>query len=257
MYRVDGSSDLVEETLDHWEGYRRLRAGPHRQRRRRPAPARHLRRAARLDLAGRPARAPGRPPRLDQARPAHRLAVRATGTSPMRASGRPAAVARTSPTGALMCWVALDRMVRLAREHGRPADLVRWISERDRIYEQIMAHGWNPQRGGLHPARQDRGAGRLAADDAADRLRRPQRPDVAVDPGRDGRRAGVRQPGVPLQPQRLPRRAARRRGDLLDLHLLVRRRPGPFGAAGTGPADLREDVHLRQPPRACTPRRSA
>ena len=48
--------------------------------------------------------------------------------------------------GRLMCWVALDRMVRLAREHGRPADLARWISERDRIYHQIMDHGWNPER---------------------------------------------------------------------------------------------------------------
>ena len=27
-----------------------------------------------------------------------------------------------------------------------PADLARWISERDRIYHQIMDHGWNPQR---------------------------------------------------------------------------------------------------------------
>jgi GH15 family glucan-1,4-alpha-glucosidase len=46
-----------------------------------------------------------------------------------------------------MCWVALDRMVRLAREHGRPADLGRWIGERDRIYTQIMERGWNPKRG--------------------------------------------------------------------------------------------------------------
>jgi GH15 family glucan-1,4-alpha-glucosidase len=38
-------------------------------------------------------------------------------------------------------------MVRLAREHGRPVDLDRWIEQRDRIYTQIMEHGWNPQRG--------------------------------------------------------------------------------------------------------------
>jgi GH15 family glucan-1,4-alpha-glucosidase len=38
-------------------------------------------------------------------------------------------------------------MVRLAREHGRPADLTRWIGERDRLYHQIMEHGWNPERG--------------------------------------------------------------------------------------------------------------
>ena len=37
-------------------------------------------------------------------------------------------------------------MIRLAHEHGRPADLDRWISERDRIYHQIMDQGWNPQR---------------------------------------------------------------------------------------------------------------
>jgi GH15 family glucan-1,4-alpha-glucosidase len=48
--------------------------------------------------------------------------------------------------GRLQCWVALDRMVRLAREHGRPADLTRWTQERDRIYAQIMDRGWNPDR---------------------------------------------------------------------------------------------------------------
>jgi GH15 family glucan-1,4-alpha-glucosidase len=37
-------------------------------------------------------------------------------------------------------------MVRLAQEHGRPADLGRWTEERDRIYQQIMDRGWNPQR---------------------------------------------------------------------------------------------------------------
>jgi len=42
--------------------------------------------------------------------------------------------------------VALDRMVRLAREHGRPADLARWVEQRDRIYAQIMDRGWNPDR---------------------------------------------------------------------------------------------------------------
>ncbi|HEV8166095.1 MAG TPA: glycoside hydrolase family 15 protein, partial [Actinomycetota bacterium] len=56
----------------------------------------------------------------------------------------------------------------------------------------------------LHPARQDPGAGRLAADDAAGRVRRPHRSDVAVDPGRDGSGAGLRQPGVPLRPAASP-----------------------------------------------------
>ena len=47
MYRVDGSSDLTEEVLEHWEGYQRLLARSDRQRGRRPAAARHLRRGHR------------------------------------------------------------------------------------------------------------------------------------------------------------------------------------------------------------------
>ena len=34
----------------------------------------------------------------------------------------------------------------MAQEHGRPADLTRWIDQRDRIYHQIIDHGWNPER---------------------------------------------------------------------------------------------------------------
>ena len=49
MYGIDGSPELTEEILDHLDGYRG-RAGPDRQRRRRPAPARHLRRADGLRL---------------------------------------------------------------------------------------------------------------------------------------------------------------------------------------------------------------
>jgi GH15 family glucan-1,4-alpha-glucosidase len=46
----------------------------------------------------------------------------------------------------LMCWVALERSVRVARFRGLPANLVKWTSERDRITEQIMTRGWNPKR---------------------------------------------------------------------------------------------------------------
>ena len=49
--------------------------------------------------------------------------------------------------GRLMSWVAFDRMIRLAAELGRPADLDRWTTERDTIYQQIMDKGWNPTRG--------------------------------------------------------------------------------------------------------------
>jgi GH15 family glucan-1,4-alpha-glucosidase len=145
MYRVDGSADLAEETLDHWEGY----AGS--------KPVRIGNGAAdqlQLDIYGE---------LLDSVYLADRHGLQV---------GHPGWVKLSEVTdwlcqhwdqpdegvwetrggrqnftyGRLMCWVALDRMVRLAREYGRPADLGRWITERDRIYAQVMEHGWNPQR---------------------------------------------------------------------------------------------------------------
>jgi GH15 family glucan-1,4-alpha-glucosidase len=145
MYRVDGAADLDEETLDHWEGYAGSR------------PVRIGNGAAdqlQLDIYGE---------LLDSVYLADRHGLRV---------GHPGWTKLSQVTdwlcqhwdqpdegvwetrggrqnftyGRLQCWVALDRMVRLAREHGRPADLTRWIGERDRIYQQIMEHGWNPQR---------------------------------------------------------------------------------------------------------------
>src|SRR5215207_1047703 len=46
----------------------------------------------------------------------------------------------------LMSWVAIERAVRMARQRGLPANLARWIPERDRIYRQIMRQGWNQGR---------------------------------------------------------------------------------------------------------------
>ncbi len=43
----------------------------------------------------------------------------------------------------LMCWVAIERMVRVARRRGLPADLARWTSVRDEIHEQIQTRGWS------------------------------------------------------------------------------------------------------------------
>src|SRR6476646_9392274 len=48
--------------------------------------------------------------------------------------------------GRLMNWVALDRGIRLATAHGRPAPLDRWRTQRDAIYQQIMERGWSPRR---------------------------------------------------------------------------------------------------------------
>jgi GH15 family glucan-1,4-alpha-glucosidase len=47
----------------------------------------------------------------------------------------------------LMSWVAVERAIRVARQRGLPADLVRWLAVRDEIYTQIMTRGWNEKRG--------------------------------------------------------------------------------------------------------------
>jgi GH15 family glucan-1,4-alpha-glucosidase len=46
----------------------------------------------------------------------------------------------------LMCWVAIERAIRMARHRGLPADLVRWGQARDAIYRQIMQRGWSATR---------------------------------------------------------------------------------------------------------------
>jgi GH15 family glucan-1,4-alpha-glucosidase len=46
----------------------------------------------------------------------------------------------------LMCWVALDRASRMCLKHSLPGDRGKWMSERDRIYDQIMERGWNEER---------------------------------------------------------------------------------------------------------------
>jgi len=46
----------------------------------------------------------------------------------------------------LMCWVALDRAIRLSRKRSFPADLERWIKARDAIYMDIMEKGWSEEK---------------------------------------------------------------------------------------------------------------
>jgi GH15 family glucan-1,4-alpha-glucosidase len=45
-----------------------------------------------------------------------------------------------------MNWVALDRGQRLADKRALPGDREKWIRERDRIYEEVMTRGWNEKR---------------------------------------------------------------------------------------------------------------
>ncbi len=146
MYRIDGSSDLGEDVLEHWRGYRGS------------APVRIGNGAAdqlQLDIYG-------------EALDSMYAGVRAGLALPYQgwtAIGRvldwladnwdqpeegiwETRGGRQSFTyGRVMCWVAFDRGIRLALEHGRPAPLERWTAERDRIYRQVMERGFHTSRG--------------------------------------------------------------------------------------------------------------
>jgi GH15 family glucan-1,4-alpha-glucosidase len=45
----------------------------------------------------------------------------------------------------VMCWVAIDRALRLAEHRSFPADRARWVEIRDAIYEEVMERGWNAE----------------------------------------------------------------------------------------------------------------
>jgi GH15 family glucan-1,4-alpha-glucosidase len=145
MYRVDGSSDLKEDSLEHWSGYRRSR------------PVRIGNGAAeqlQLDIYGEA---------LDSIFFAdqrgwplgHRgwVAVREVldwladhWDQPEEGIWETRGGRQDFTYGRLMCWVAFDRGLRLAAAHGRPADVDRWTTARDAIYDQIMANGWDAER---------------------------------------------------------------------------------------------------------------
>jgi GH15 family glucan-1,4-alpha-glucosidase len=46
----------------------------------------------------------------------------------------------------LMCWVAIERAIRMANRRGLPGDLNRWRECRDTVYRRIMDRGWSETR---------------------------------------------------------------------------------------------------------------
>jgi GH15 family glucan-1,4-alpha-glucosidase len=144
MYRVDGSSDLREETLRHLDGWRGAK------------PVRIGNGAAdqlQLDIYG-------------EVMDALYLADQTGFMPPQQGwtavagiidwlcehwdqpdegiwetrSGR-----KDFAYGRFQSWIALDRAIRIAGHHARPAEIDRWTMERDRIYNQIMDRAWNPR----------------------------------------------------------------------------------------------------------------
>jgi GH15 family glucan-1,4-alpha-glucosidase len=47
----------------------------------------------------------------------------------------------------VMCWVALDRMVKAVEEFGRHGPAERWRAVRDRIHAEVCEKGWSEKRG--------------------------------------------------------------------------------------------------------------
>ncbi len=146
MYRVDGSSDLSEEILDHFEGWRGSR------------PVRIGNGAAdqlQLDIYGEALDA------LTQADTsglfmAHQGWQAVTEMvdwvcehwdQPDEGIWETRGGRKDFTYGRFQAWVALDRAIRLAERHGRPADITRWRTERDQVYRQVMTRGWNAKIG--------------------------------------------------------------------------------------------------------------
>ena len=145
MYRIDGSSDLSEEILPDWEGYRGS------------SPVRIGNGAAdqlQLDIYGEA---------IDSIYfgDQHGLEAGHRGwrhicdilnwlidnwNQPEEGIWETRGGRQDFTYGRLMCWVAFDRCIRLADRHGRPAPLDRWRAERGAIYDQIMDSGWSDKR---------------------------------------------------------------------------------------------------------------
>lgn len=70
---------------------------------------------------------------------------------------------RHHTTSLLMSWVAIERMMRTARQRGLPGELARWGEVRDAIYHRIMERHWNDEVGAftLHDEGTDLDAGIL------------------------------------------------------------------------------------------------
>jgi GH15 family glucan-1,4-alpha-glucosidase len=47
----------------------------------------------------------------------------------------------------VMCWVAIDRAIRLSRKRSFPAPLSEWIAIRNQIYEDVFTNFWNADLG--------------------------------------------------------------------------------------------------------------
>ena len=145
MYGIDGRSELPEETLDHLEGYRgsrpvRIGNAAHDQ--------------LQLDIYGELLDAAylynkwGEPVSVDLWYTlrdyvdwvCEHWQREDEGIWEVRGGRRHFVYSK------LMCWVAVDRGLRLAEKRSFPADRARWHRVRDEIFEDILKRGWSEKR---------------------------------------------------------------------------------------------------------------
>ena len=145
MYGIDGRRDLTEESLDHLDGYRgsrpvRIGNGAYDQ--------------VQLDIYGELMDSVylynkyGSPISYDLWAYLRRMADWVSDNWQLEDEGvwENRGGRQHFVYSKLMCWVALDRALRLADKRSFPANRDRWLKARDLIYEEIMAKGWNPKR---------------------------------------------------------------------------------------------------------------
>ncbi len=145
MYGIDGRHDIPEETLPHLEGYRG--SGPVRIGN---AAARQLQ----LDIYGELLDSVylfnkyGTPISYELWRYLRRLTDWVCRNWQREDEGlwETRAGRRHYVYSKVMCWVALDRALRLADQRSFPADRRRWLAVRDEIYEQVMTRGYSAER---------------------------------------------------------------------------------------------------------------
>ena len=145
MYRIDGKLDLKEESLDHLEGYKgskpvRIGNGAFEQ--------------LQLDICGE---------LMDSAYLYNKHSefisydfwthlryltnwVCDNWRRPDKGVWESRGGKKNHVYSRLMCWVAVDRALRLAEDRSFPAERSHWLTVRDEIYEEILEKGWDEDR---------------------------------------------------------------------------------------------------------------
>jgi GH15 family glucan-1,4-alpha-glucosidase len=148
MYGINGEADIPETTLDHLDGYRGsrpVRIGNGAAKQRQLDVYGELLDSIWLLRTGTQTPLSGHRWALTKALAAHALEEwRNPDEGIWEIRGEPQHFVYSK----VMCWVALDRAVRLARKDGfADAPLEEWLKDRDEIRADVLAKGWDEELG--------------------------------------------------------------------------------------------------------------